>query len=187
MNFLARYMVTIYLVKIDKCVPLPDTSDVSFFSRETITDLGQQVSLNWKQLTMNIWGRWALQILTLMASYIGPEAMATQAVMNSVSNLARMVPIGFAKTCGTLVGNAVGARHEAQAKSYYHILISINATICIVTCICLQLFKDTVIHRFTQVPEIVSGMSVVWPVLLGMISSKTMENLLSSAIRGTGQ
>ena len=76
-----------------------------------------------------------------------------------------MIPIGFAKTCGTLVGNAVGALHEAQAKSYYHILISINATICGVTMLGLAIFRDRVIHSFTQVPEIVEGMQICWPVL----------------------
>jgi Na+-driven multidrug efflux pump len=149
-NFLARYLLTVYLVRFDKCVPLPEgAEDVHFFSRETITDLRHQIALNSKQVSMNLPGRWALHILTLMASYLGPAAVATQAVMNSVSNLARMVPIGFAKTCGTLVGNAVGALHEAQAKSYYHILISINATICGTTMLGLALFRDQVIDSFT--------------------------------------
>jgi len=40
-NFAARYLLTVYLVRFDKCVPLPaECQEVSFFSRDTITDLG---------------------------------------------------------------------------------------------------------------------------------------------------
>lgn len=81
--------MTIYIIKTTK--KFEQFDDVKFFSEQTYTDLGPQLSLCWKQLTMNIWGRWSLEILTLMASYLSPEAIAAQSCMNSISNMARMV------------------------------------------------------------------------------------------------
>jgi hypothetical protein len=45
-NFIARYILTVYLVHFDSCSPLLEAEDVYFFSLETITDLCDQILLN---------------------------------------------------------------------------------------------------------------------------------------------
>lgn len=45
--------------------------DVHLFSRETTTNLGPLIKLSIQSMFMGIWGWWAFEIFTFMATYLG--------------------------------------------------------------------------------------------------------------------
>ena len=44
---------------------------------------------------MGIWGWWAFEIFTLIASYLSVEIIAAQTIMRSLGLLTYMIPVGF--------------------------------------------------------------------------------------------
>jgi Na+-driven multidrug efflux pump len=59
---------------------------------------------------MNVWGWWAFDIFTLMASYLGAEVTGAQTIMRSLGLISFMMPVGFATGCFVFVGASVGAK-----------------------------------------------------------------------------
>lgn len=73
--FFVKGMVSIILVKC--CGRFPSFEDVHFISLETISNIWPLLSFDLKSTAMGIWGWWAIDIFTLMASYLGPNVVAT--------------------------------------------------------------------------------------------------------------
>ena len=74
-----------------------------------------------KSLLMSVWGWWAFDIFTLMASYLGATNTAAQTIMRSIGLLTFMFPVGFSAACGILVGNNVGAKKPKLAMQFYKV------------------------------------------------------------------
>ena len=68
---------------------------------------------------MGVWGWWAFDIFTLIASYISMEVLSAQTVMRSVGILTLMVPYGFSIAAGILIGKQIGAGNKAAIKHYF--------------------------------------------------------------------
>ena len=52
---------------------LPSFSDVYLFSKETVSNLKPILELDLKSVAMGVWGWWAFDLYTLMASYLGSD------------------------------------------------------------------------------------------------------------------
>lgn len=74
---------------------MPDVHDVTLFSIETINNLGSLFYICLTACAMTVWTSWAFDILTLMASYLGPTLTAAQTIMRTVNMLSFTIPIGF--------------------------------------------------------------------------------------------
>ena len=72
--FTTRSFLNVMLVKCSG--QFTHTSDVYFCSKETISNLGPVISIAMKNMAMGVWGWWAFDIFTLMASYLGPSVTA---------------------------------------------------------------------------------------------------------------
>ena len=70
----AKSISTFLFVRMDKKVKWFD--DVRFFSKETVTNLGPIVKLCLMSMLMGIWGWWAFDIFTFMATYLGETEAA---------------------------------------------------------------------------------------------------------------
>jgi MATE family multidrug resistance protein len=57
---------------------------------------------------MGVWGWWAFDIFTLIASYMSKEVIAAQTILRAIGLLTFMLPVGISAACGTLIGNAIG-------------------------------------------------------------------------------
>lgn len=70
-------------------------------------------------MAMGVWGWWAFDIITLIASYMGTNIIAAQTILRSIGLITYMLPVGISQACGTLIGNAIGESSEKKAKVYY--------------------------------------------------------------------
>ena len=72
--FVVRCSVNVLSVRCGSAIK--PQSDVYLFSRETVTNVWPLASLCIKALAMSVWGWWAFDIFTLMASYLGATTTA---------------------------------------------------------------------------------------------------------------
>lgn len=82
-------------------------------------------------LAMGVWGWWAFDIFTLIASYMGPAVIAAQTILRAIGLMTFMLPVGIMSACGTLVGNAVGAGRPDHAIQYYKTCMQMGVVLAI--------------------------------------------------------
>jgi multidrug resistance protein, MATE family len=70
-------------------------------------------------LAMGVWGWWAFDIFTLIASYMDTTVIAAQTILRTIGLITFMLPVGIMSSCGTLIGNSVGAGRGDYALIYY--------------------------------------------------------------------
>jgi Na+-driven multidrug efflux pump len=70
-------------------------------------------------MLMGVWGWWAFDIFTLMASYMNEDVIGAQTILRSVGLITYMLPLGIANSCSIMVGNAIGEGSEYKARLYY--------------------------------------------------------------------
>jgi len=82
--------------------------DVFLFSKETVSNLWPLIQVSLGSMFMGIWGWWAFDIFTFMATYLGETEAAAQSQMRSIGLLTFMLPIGYSSASGILSGAAIG-------------------------------------------------------------------------------
>ena len=99
---------------------------------------------------MSVWGWWAFDIFTLMATYLGGTVAAAQTIMRSIGLLTFMIPAGFAVACGILVGNSVGEKKPKLAMQFFRVSGASCIVITIIQ-IAIMYFTETGFHKmFTE-------------------------------------
>ena len=73
--------------------------------------------------SMGIWGWWAFDIFTLMASYLAVQVVAAQTIMRSLGLLTFMIPVGVSSAAGLKVGHFIGKGNKAGIKYYFNICV----------------------------------------------------------------
>ena len=99
---------------------------------------------------MSVWGWWAFDILTLMASYMSPEAIAAQTCMRSIGLFAFMIPAGISGAASTLCGNSVGKENVEMVNLYYKMALFCSAAISCFLILLLWMFEESFIKIFTD-------------------------------------
>ena len=79
------------------------------------------ITLSIGAMFMGIWGWWAFEIFTFMATYLGETQAAAQTQMRSIGLLTFMLPVGYSAASGILSGNAIGAYKPKLAMTYYFV------------------------------------------------------------------
>ena len=106
--------------------------DVRLFSRETTSNLGPLIKLCIQSMFMGIWGWWAFEIFTFMATYLGDTEAAAQSQMRSLGLLTFMLPVGYSSASSILSGNAIGAYKPKLAITFYKVCLFMATFITVV-------------------------------------------------------
>jgi MATE family multidrug resistance protein len=69
---------------------------------------------------MGVWGWWAFEIFTLIASYLGGEVLAGQTIMRSLGLLTFMIPVGFSMATTIKVGHFIGIANLPAIQYYFY-------------------------------------------------------------------
>lgn len=99
---------------------------------------------------MSVWFYWAIDIFTLMASYLSNDAIAAQTIMRSLCLFTYMLPIALSTTASTLIGISIGAEDKAAIKHYFTILMTLAACAGLFEAVLLWLAKDWIISFFVE-------------------------------------
>lgn len=104
--FIFRFAVNFLMTELRNDVRKHD--DVYLFSRETVTNLTPLLRKSFASMLLSIWGWWAFDIFTLMATYIGATEAGAQTIMRSIGLLTFMMPAGFSGGCAIMIGKSIG-------------------------------------------------------------------------------
>ena len=137
-------------------------------------------------LAMGVWGWWAFDIFTLIATYMDTAVIAAQTILRTVGLITFMLPVGIMSASGTLIGNSVGAGRADHAIIYYETSIKMGVALAIVQVLVLLLGKDLFVLLFTNQQAVGEQMMLAWPVLMVFVIFDTTQGISSSVIRGTG-
>jgi len=78
---------------------------------------------------MGVWGWWAFDIFTLIATYLSQEIIAAQTIMRSIGLLTFMIPIGFSYACVFYMGQFVGKNNIPAVKKYFVVTMQLAVII----------------------------------------------------------
>ena len=158
-----------------------------FFSSDTFRDLWPQFKLGIQSMGMSVWGYWALDIFTLMASYLSIEAIAAQTIMRSLGLYTYMLPVGLSTTASTLIGNSIGAESKLAINHYFKILMTLAVLIGVFECLLLHVTKDLIINFFADEPEVQKQMSKIWWIFQLFVIVDSISSVAANCVRATGR
>ena len=98
---------------------------------------------------MGIWGWWAFDIFTLMASYLSITAVGAQTILRSLGLLTFMIPVGFSAASGILIGQNVGKGKADLITHYFKWCNYLAVSISFVTIFLCVMFRDQIFGIFT--------------------------------------
>lgn len=94
---------------------VPAVPDVHFFSKETVSNLGPLININFTSGIMGVWQIWSLDIFTLMASQMPVSKFAAQSIMRNIGQFTILIPMTSGGSILFLTGNAVGQKNKNKA------------------------------------------------------------------------
>lgn len=92
-HFVIRFSINYYFVYWSG--HFENYPEIKLFSSMTVTDYKDQLNLGMNSAAMGVWGWWAFDIFTLIASYMSAEIIAAQTILRSIGLLTFMLPIGI--------------------------------------------------------------------------------------------
>lgn len=136
---------------------------------------------------MGMWGWWAFDIFTLVASYLSADALSAQTIMRSMGLLTFMVPVGFASGTALLLGNQIGKGCSMSLLHYYKVSTSVSFALGLAQVILLWALMEPIIHMFTSVEGVQDQIRAAWWVFMIFVIFDTTQGICSSAIRASGK
>jgi MATE family multidrug resistance protein len=147
-HFLVRFGVNFYFAEFGSQFKKFD--DVKLFSEQTYTGYKSQLHMCLNSLAMGVWGWWAFDIFTLIASYMDTAVIAAQTILRTLGLITFMLPVGIMSASGTLIGNSVGAGRSDHALLYYRTSMKMGVALAFVQVLILLFGKDLFVLLFTN-------------------------------------
>ncbi|CAM9280269.1 unnamed protein product, partial [Ectocarpus fasciculatus] len=130
---------------------------------------------------------WAYEALTLFASQISPEAVASQTIVIQCASLAYMVPLGVSVSATTVVGNALGGRDVPLAKELSRLSVCCGVLCEVMLSALILVFADGFISLFSDDEQVLSICRRTVPILAVMTWVDGMSSILGGITRGAGK
>lgn len=138
-------------------------------------------------MLMGVWGWWAFDIFTLMASYMSIQAMSAQTILRSLGLLSFMIPVGFSTACGILVGRAIGYQSVYETKFYYMMCVYLSVAAALVQNVLLFAFQDYIISAFTDIEIIAGQMQQAWIMFNIFVIFDCTQGIAKTVLTASGQ
>lgn len=147
--FVLRFTVAYVVVNFIK-KDLREKHGARLFSKETTMQLGNQFSVCFMGMLMGVWGWWAFDIFTLMASYLSIEAVDAQTIMRTLGLLTYMIPVGISAASGILLGNSIGEGSAKKVHFWYRLSLYLAILSSLFQNVLLFAFRDQIIWVYTS-------------------------------------
>ena len=136
---------------------------------------------------MSVWGYWALDIFTLMASYLSINAIAAQTIMRSIGMYSYMIPVALATTASTLIGNSIGAESKPLIFHYYKVLMCMALLVGLLEAGLFYVFRDFVVSLFADEEAVKSEIEYIWWIFLMFVVLDAISSVSANSVRATGR
>jgi MATE family multidrug resistance protein len=124
-----------------------------------------QLYLSLQCASLAVWSWWAMDIFTLIASYMSITELAAQTVLRNIILLTFMIPVAIAMGAVILVGNMIGAKNVYGAKYYAKMCIMMAGIWALGSVIFINSLQGIVVWAFGTGPEVNEVIISAFPVL----------------------
>ncbi|KAH9009905.1 MOP flippase [Lactarius pseudohatsudake] len=129
----------------------------------------------------------AFEIVALAAARLGAVPLAAQSVIMTTDQILNTIPFGIGIAASTRVGNAIGRRDPAGAKSVGHLSALLSALTG--TCVMLSLLasKDVYGYLFSDDAAVVALVAQVMPLVASFQVADGLAGSCGGVLRGQGR
>jgi len=110
------------------------------------------------------WGLevWAFNTATIMAGWLGSNAVAAHTAAQNITAITFMIPLGIGAAAATRTGNLVGARHPWSRAAWTS--LGLGAASASVAATVFTLFPEALAQLYNPDPQVISLMVLVLPI-----------------------
>jgi multidrug resistance protein, MATE family len=156
-------------------------------SKEAFEKLHDFVALGLPGTIMICSEWWAYEILTIFASILGTESVASQAIILQVASLCFMVPIGLSIATASFVGNALGAGKKQLAIAISNLALCVIMVLQLIVAMVVLFGGATFVDSFTT-DALVRKISLrAMPFLAAFTWFDALQGVCSGILRGAGK
>ena len=148
--------VVTFILQFGYCRYCPDIKEAWYWpSLKIFRGLSDYLWLAIPGTLMLFFENLSMQALVLMAGATGDvNALAAQVLVVSIGELLLTFPYGLSLSAAAFVGNAMGARRPALAKSNSRIFFVFSAFIALAVCLTLSHYRHSIITLYGATLEV---------------------------------
>uniref|UniRef100_A0ACB8ECJ6 Uncharacterized protein n=1 Tax=Sphaerodactylus townsendi TaxID=933632 RepID=A0ACB8ECJ6_9SAUR len=170
--------------------------------------------IRWKKLHVETWGGWSIECLqewdvfmalaipsmlmtciewwtfeigSFLIGLLSVVDLSAQSIIYEVATVVFMIPYGIGTAASVLVGNALGAGNEEEAKRTAVVTILCTVGFALMMDVVLIAAKDVLAYIFTSDEEIIALVAWVMPVYIVFHLFEALCSSGSGILRGTGK
>ncbi|VEU20635.1 DEKNAAC101501 [Brettanomyces naardenensis] len=128
----------------------------------------------------------AYEILTLLASYFGTNALAAQSALSSVVSLLYMIPFALSVASSTRIANFVGSGNIISAKVAVHVGMSSCLYSAVFNSVIIYLFSSPIAKIFTDDPVVQKKIVSLCPLMSLFVVFDGWACIASGIMRALG-
>ncbi len=106
-------------------------------------------------MSLSVWSWWAMDIFTVISSYMAIGVLTAQYILRNVTLLTFMIPVGIMMSSQIIVGNNIGANKVGVAKLYAYMCFKTAVIWGFCTILILLIFRPYILGLFTTDPIVI--------------------------------
>jgi MATE family multidrug resistance protein len=124
---------------------------------------------------------------TVMASHLGPIALATHEIVLSCAAYTYMVPLGISAAAAVAVGHALGAGNAARARRAGTLAIALGAAFMATMAVLFLVIPRAILHIWTYDSHVVVLGAHILAIVAGFQIFDGIQTVSTGALRGLGE
>jgi MATE family multidrug resistance protein len=130
---------------------------------------------------------WAFSIATIMAGWLGRDAVGSHQVVLNLAALAFMIPLGVSQGAATRVGNLVGAGDADALRSAVNAALILGAAVMVPPALAFTLFSHGLPAMYSSDPSVVRTAAQILPIAAAFQLCDGAQVVAGGVLRGMGR
>jgi MATE family multidrug resistance protein len=130
---------------------------------------------------------WAFSIATIMAGWLGRDAVGSHQIVLNLAALAFMVPLGVAQGAATRVGNLVGAGDADGMQTAVTAALLLGAAVMVPPALVFTIFCHQLPMLYSSDPQVVGLAAKILPIAAAFQLCDGTQVVAGGVLRGMGR
>lgn len=129
----------------------------------------------------------AFEVLTLVSSYLGTEALAAQSVLSTISSITFQIPFPVAIAGSTRVANLIGATLVDAARTAAKVALTGAVIVGLLNMLLLSLLRYSLAGLFTSDERVIEMVAAILPICAAFQLFDALAAVCNGILRGLGR
>jgi MATE family multidrug resistance protein len=129
----------------------------------------------------------AFEVLTLVSSYLGTEALAAQSVLSTISSITFQIPFPVAIAGSTRVANLIGATLVDAARTAAKVALTGAVIVGLLNMLLLSLLRYSLAGLFTSDEKVIEMVAAILPICAAFQLFDALAAACNGILRGLGR